>query len=330
MNKIAQENTGDSMSRNLFDNDFCINREHKEQFRRDGFVKLNGFLNSSVVSMLLDRVDVELARGTSETLSVDARFNRAKYDFDADKAKIFELLEAPYFRQAMIDLTGHDLFLTFETSYEIEKNTNKGFPWHVCVQGFGYQFAEQFGCTFWAPLHPVNVNKQRGGLACISRQVVPGEFAYSTDLAVIEVIQAREQAGNRTSVQDYFDLRAGVLNSPVMTELLETHKVEHNFTPGDVLLFDKTVVHRSVMLGEGELARRVAYVLRFVDASSRYDLNRAKILEFPSEQYGKGFFPYKPLTRQHIEIAEAGAENGDLLSECAYFSDRERRMIRRA
>jgi len=69
-------------------------------------------------------------------------------------------------------------------------------------------------------------------------------------------------------------------------------------------------------------------VLRFVDAVSRYDLSRARTLEFPVEQYGTGFFRYKPITRQHIEIAEAGAENGDVLAQCCYFGERDRRMIR--
>ena len=317
------------MSRHLFDNKFGVSCDQIKQFQRDGFVKLEGFLNSATVGMLLERVDVELARETSQTLSVDSRFNRAKYDFHGDKVHIFELLERPYVQQALTSLTGRDLFLTFELSFEVEKNVNKGFPWHVGVQSFGYQFAEQFGCTMWAPLHPVNTSKQHGGLACVSHRVVPGEFAYSTDMAVVEAIRTREKTGKKTSVNDYFELRAGILNSPAMVELLEAHRVEYDFSPGDVLLFNKTVVHRSVMLGEGELSRRAAYVLRFVEADSRYDMNRARALEFPSERYGKGFFPYKPLTRQHIEIAEAGAENGDLISECAYFSDKTRRMIRR-
>ena len=69
--------------------------------------------------------------------------------------------------------------------------------------------------------------------------------------------------------------------------------------------------------------------MRFVDAASHYDLQRAKLLEFPEEQYGKGFFPYRPFTRQHIEIAEAGAQDRDLISECAYFDNRDKRTIRR-
>ena len=318
------------MTPHPFDNEFNVTREHREQFARDGFVKLRGFLNASAVRMLLDRVDRELTHGTVDNLKADSMYNRAKYDFETDKTDIFQLLERPYFRRTMTGLTGCDLFLTFEMSFEIEKNVNKGLPWHVGVQSFGYQFAEEFGCTLWAPLHPIDSRGQRSGMAYVSEAVLSGEFVYSADLAFVEALRARERAGKKTSVQDYFGLKNGILNSPVMDELLEAHQVKDDFDPGDVLLFNKRVIHRSVMLGEGKLARRAAYVMRFVDADSRYDLSRARTLEFPVEQYGKGFFPYNPITRQHIEIAEAGAEHGDMLAQCAYFGDRERRMIRRA
>ncbi|MYA32811.1 MAG: phytanoyl-CoA dioxygenase family protein [Gemmatimonadales bacterium] len=320
-----------------FDNEFSVAREQMEHFSRDGFVKLKGFLNADVVSTLLDRVDVELNRGmevqfnrgTTDRVASESVFSRTQYDFAADKADIFELLERPYFRRALTDLTGRDLFLTFELSFEIKKNVNKGFPWHVGVQSFGYQFAEEFACTLWVPLHPIDTNGQRGGMAYIPQHILPGDFVYPADLAVVEALKARERAGKRTGVDDYFGLRGGILNSPAMKELLDVQAVEDDFEPGDAFLFNKSVIHRSVLLGEGELAQRAAYVMRFVDATSRYDLNRAQCLEFPSEQYGKGPFPYKPVTRQHIEIAEAGAQHGDVISQCAYFSDRDRRTIRR-
>ena len=318
------------MTGHPFDNEFAVTGEQKEQFQRDGFVRLEGFLNASAVGMLLDRTEVELTRSTTNSFTGRAaQLSRAQYDFGTAKTDVFELLERPYFRQALTGLTGRDLFLTFEMSFEIEKNFNEGLPWHVGVQSFGYQFAEDFGCTLWAPLHPIDAGGQRGGMAYVPQHLLPGEFVYPADLAVVEALRARERSGRRTSAQDYGDLRAGILNSPVMDELLRAHQVEDDFDPGDVLLFNKTVVHRSIMLGEGELPRRAAYVLRFVDAASRYDLNRVRALEFPAEKYTKGLFTYKPVTRQHIEIAEAGAKDGDLLAECAYFSDRDRRLIQK-
>ena len=114
-----------------FDADFQISREAKEKFERDGFIKLKSFLNPDVVRMLLNRVDLELQRGTASTFKVDSRFNRAKYDFSTDKGQIFELLQRPHFRGTLTELTGRDLFLTFELSFELEKNVTKGLPWHV-------------------------------------------------------------------------------------------------------------------------------------------------------------------------------------------------------
>ncbi len=318
------------MSPHPFENEFRVTPEQKMRFQRDGFVKLDGFLNGAVVGTLLDRVEVEMGRDIADGLTKDSMFNRAKYDFESDKNDVFELLERRYFRQALTELVERELFLTFELCFEITKNVDEGFPWHVGAQSFGYQPAGEFGCTVWAPLHPVDTKGQRGGMAYVPQNVVSGEFVFEQlEPAVVSTLKAKERAGIRTTVREYFSMRTGVLNAPAMVEILEQHQVEEDFQPGDVLLFNKMVIHRSVMLGEGELPRRAAHVMRFVDAGSHYDLQRARNLEYPSEQYGKGFFPYKPFTRQHIEIAEAGAADGDLLSECAYFGDRNRRTVRR-
>ena len=317
------------MSQHPFDSDFRITREQKTQFRRDGFVKLDGFLNAAVIEALLGRIEVEMQGSTGRNSSTASHFRRVKYDFDSERNDVFELLERTHFRQALTGLTERNLFLTFEMLFEIEKAVNSGLPWHVGVQSFGYQFAEEFGCTLWVPLHSVDAAGQRGGMAYVPQHVVSGEFVYEQiEPAVVSTLKAKEQAGVRTSVKDYFDIRNGILNSPAMMEILECHQIEDDFEPGDALLFNRHVVHRSIMLGEGKLSKRTAYVMRFVDAGSHYDLKRAQNLEYPMEQYGKGPFPYKAITRQHIDIARAGAVDGDLLSKCAYFENPERRLIR--
>lgn len=314
-----------------FDSDFLVTREQRQAFRRDGFVKLEGFLNANVVDTLLDRVEVEMDRGEGSNFRVDSLFSRATYDFEGEKTDVYELLERPYFRRALTELVDRDLFLTFELCFEIEKNVSKGFPWHVGAQSFGFQVAEEFGCTLWAPLHPVDTSAQRGGMAYVPQHVVSGDFVFhQIEPAVVSTLRAKERRGVRTTVTEYFALRLGILNSPTMVEILENHRIEDDFKPGDALLFNKMVIHRSVMLGEGPLPGRAAYVMRFVDAGSHYDLERARNLEFPVEKYGQGLFPYKPFSRQHIEIAEAGADHGDPLAECAYFDNRDRRTLRRA
>lgn len=322
---------GKSPSNHPFDNEFLITRKQKEQFRRDGFVKLDGFLNADVVDMLLNRLEGEMSLEAPGTFKADSHFTQAKYDFKSDKTEVYELMERPYFRRALTDLSERDLFLTFELCFEIEKNVSRGFPWHVGTQSFGYQVAEEFGCTLWAPLHPIDTKGQRGGMAYVPDNVISGDFVYHyIEPALVSTLETKERGGIMTNIDEYFAMRVGILNSSTMCEILENHQVEDDFEPGDALLFNKMVVHRSIILGEGALPTRAAYVMRFIDAGSHYDLQRAQNLEFPVEKYGKrGLSPYKPFTRQHIEIAEAGTPDGAVLAESPYFDNRDRRTLRR-
>ncbi len=318
------------MSDHPFDNEFVITRQHKERFQTDGFVKLARFFNAAVVDALLGRVDVEMSRPTGDGSAGDTRFKRVKYGFASSSDDIFELLERPYFRRALTDLAERDLFLTAEMCFELGKNVSRGFPWHVGVQSFGYQLAGELGYTVWAPLHPIDTKGQRGGMACVPANVISGDFIFRyIEPAIVSTLEAMERAGEKTNADDYSLMRFATLNGPPMVNILEHHQVEEDFEPGDVLVFDKYVVHKSIMLGDGVLPRRAAHVMRFVEGGSHYDLQRARNLDFPVEKYGESYTRYTPFDRLHTRIAEAGAEHGDVLAECAYFDDRDRRMIRR-
>lgn len=75
-------------------------------------------------------------------------------------------------------------------------------------------------------------------------------------------------------------------------------------------VFNKYVVYRSIMMDEGPLPKRAAFVMRFVEDGSHYDLTRAQNLEYPAEKYG-----HKAFTLSHIEI---GLPDGALLTESNY------------
>ena len=145
------------MSSHPFDNVYTVTQDQKERFQRDGFVKLDGFLNAHVVKFLLNRVEVEMARGDSSIIQAGSLFTRSKYDFETEKADVYKLLARPYFRAALTDLAEQDLFLTFEICFELEKNVSKGFPWHVGMQSFGFSSRKNRGthcgcrCIRWMP-----------------------------------------------------------------------------------------------------------------------------------------------------------------------------------
>ena len=162
------------MTSHPFDNEFVVTDEQKEQFQRDGFVKLEGFLNADVVGMLLDRTDIELNRSAATpTPAQPPRSARYSTTSGQPRPTSSRCWKRPYFQKTLTGLTDRDLFLTFELSFEVEKNVNEGLPWHVGVQSFGFQFAEDFGCTIWAPLQPINASGQRGGMAYVPEHVLP-------------------------------------------------------------------------------------------------------------------------------------------------------------
>ena len=198
------------MSSHPFDQDFVVTPDHKERFRRDGFVKLDGFFNDEVVATLLDRVDAEMGRGgtASDAFRAFRMFNRSVYGFEKDKTLVFELMERPYFRRALTELAGQDMFLADENCYELEKNVSQGFPWHIDIQSFGYQLLQDIGVSIWTPLHPIDATGQRGGMAYVPEHIFSGEYIYTQiEPAIVSTLRNKEQAGVRTSLREYLELR---------------------------------------------------------------------------------------------------------------------------
>jgi hypothetical protein len=87
--------------------------------------------------------------------------------------------------------------------------------------------------------------------------------------------------------------------------------VEDSFEPGDALIFDKYVMHRSARLGEGPLDSRLAYALRFSSVSTRYDKHRVEALAFP-----RLTFNYDVGSQFNENV---GSDDGDEVYQSPYF-----------
>lgn len=194
---------------------------------------------------------------------------------------IFELIGDARFKRIMSDLAERRLFFTQGVGFGLKKNLSKGFTWHIESQSFGFNRSEDYGTTLWAPLHRIDTRKQGGGMRYVPRDVISGEFMYDyIDPAVFRCLGERIQSGG-IAFEDYVALRDEPLNSSGIGRLLEYFSAQDDFELGDVLLFDKYVIHRSVPLGEGELESRDAFSLRFIADDSRYDLEcaRSKVID---------------------------------------------------
>ncbi|MHA7865852.1 hypothetical protein, partial [Flagellimonas marinaquae] len=199
------------------------------------------------------------------------------------------------------DLAGRDMLHTQTLAFELKQKTSKGFPWHIGTQSFGFQKADDFGCTLWVPMVNIDNEKQKGGMSYVPKNIISGEFMYNdVDPASFRLLQQYMNSNKEISVEEFIELRDGPLNQPAMKRLLDYYSVTDNFEIGDALLFDKYVIHKSVMLDEGPISSRTALAMRFIDSNSRYDKKRADDLEIPRQ-----LFNYNGPTRFHLEVAES-------------------------
>jgi hypothetical protein len=297
--------------------DFRLTEAQIADYKRTGFVLLKQFFSGEMIEYLRKRVNDELETPTDH---YQKGFDKLRYDLCNDDEVIFDLIGDARFKRIMTDLTERRLFFTQGVGFGLKKNLSKGFTWHIESQSFGFNRSEDYGTTLWAPLHRIDTRKQGGGMRYVPRDVISGEFMYDyIDPAVFRCLGERIQSGG-IAFEDYVALRDEPLNSSGIGRLLEYFSVEDDFELGDVLLFDKYVIHRSVPLGEGELESRDAFSLRFISDDSRYDLERARSIEIPRDHYG-----YAGPTRFHLEICK---EDDSLIVDSPYFdADRERRFI---
>lgn len=296
---------------------FVLTDQDVENYAKQGFVLLRNFFPQEMVDYLRARVSEQLETPTD---NYQKGFDKLRYDLCEGDETIFELLAKPLFRDVMWRLTQKKLFFTQGVGFGLKKQVSSGFSWHIESQSFGFHRMEDYATTLWAPLHRIDSKGQRGGMRYVPSNIISGDFMYrDIDPAVFRCMRERIDNGG-IPFDEYVALRDEPLNSSGMRNLLEYYAVEDDFEPGDVLLFDKAVLHRSVRLEDGPLEVRDAFSLRFIDEDSTYDHHRAHMIEIPRNYYG-----YAGPTKFHLEICK---NDGERIIDSPFFdSDREKRRL---
>lgn len=266
----------------LVNSKYQLNEEDINNFSKNGYLILRDFLSESFIEYLekLSRTSI-----SEPKTNYGSTFNRLKYDVGNNDEKIFALIQDETFQNIIGKLTKRDLIYTQGLSFELKKNKDIGFPWHVGTQSFGCQYKEDYGCTMWIPFCEINPNDQRGGMKYISKEKLSGEFIYQYINLLPNKLIDMKNKGEDIDYNYFYNIKNNIINSPEISKLLDFYGEEDYFTPKDVILFDKYVLHRSVKLLECDISERVAFALRFVDKNSKYDEERAKLLEYPKEEF---------------------------------------------
>lgn len=289
----------------------------KKSFEQNGFVKIKSFFTKEFVDYIKGKIDESINKPVDK---YQTGFNRIAFDLFNDDEIIMNLMQDVLFKKFMSVITSKKIFFTQALAFELKKEESKGFPWHIGTQSFGYQFAEDFGCTIWMPLDKIDTKKQRGGMAYVPESIISGKFMYEfIDPSIALHIEEKNNNNDNPKLDDYLNLRDGVLNDKSLKTLLEHFGVEDDFEIGDLLLFNKNVIHTSIKLYEGELETRKAFVMRFIDANSKYDKKRALGLEYPRE-----LFSYTGCTRFHLDVCK---EDGEMIVNSDYFKNSSERSL---
>ncbi|MFJ2633329.1 hypothetical protein ACIO6U_15505 [Streptomyces sp. NPDC087422] len=299
--------------------DFSLSQDDIESFNESGFLKLKSIFTGALIEHMKNLSGSQVAPPSD---NYGTGFSKLKYDIGNDDPTILALMSDPVLAQTMMTLTGTPLFFTQGLGFELEKNKSTGFPWHVGTQSFGFQRREDPGFTIWTPLCHIDPRGQRGGMAYVSKRVLSGEFVYQHINMLPEFMISELSAGHDLSYEDFSRLKNSLLNSPDMGRLLNRFAVEDAFEPGDALVFDKYVLHRSVQLGEGPIPSRLAYALRFSSIDARYDKARVDALAFPRETFN---YDVGSPFNDHV-----GEKDGEDVYQSSYFNDtREARTLGR-
>ena len=299
---------------------FSIRPTDIDSFKLNGFLLLKGLFTKELIDYFSGIINDELQEPTDK---YQTGFNRVRYDiFDKD-SNIYEVLADSTFKKVLSALCERDMIFTQALAFELKKSSSSGFPWHIGTQSFGFQRAEDFGCTIWIPLVPIDAKGQRGGMAYVPTNKVSGDFMYKcVDPSTFNLIQEKIDRNEDLYIEEFMQLRDGPLNDPAMKKMLDYYTVEDSFELGDALIFDKNVIHRSVKLSDGKLDSRPALAIRFTDAEARYDKKRAMDLEVPRK-----FWNYAGPTSIHLTVA---SEDGTLMKDSPLFKENlNQRLIKK-
>jgi hypothetical protein len=301
----------------MIDPAFTVTDTDVNEFQRHGFRKLQKIFSPDLVEYMRSLAGGQV---TPPSGNYGSGFSKLKYDIGNDDPGILSLMSDATFGAAMSKLTEIQPFFTQGLGFELAKNTSTGFPWHVGTQSFGFQRRQDAGFTIWTPLCEIDPHGQRGGMAYVSKELLSGEFVYQHINLLPEYMRSLIAGGQELTYSDFEALKNNLLNSHGMNDVLNHYAVEDAFEPGDALIFDKYVLHRSVRLEEGPIPSRLAYALRFCSVDARYDLARVRALAFP-----RVTFDYDVDSAFNEEV---GQVDGEEVYRSAYFDgSREARTL---
>ena len=234
-------------------------------FRDKGYIKLSNLLTEDCTAALRAQAlrQVGAAKDIGDTYG--ETFKRLTYGLG--ETEVFKsVYTSREFRKTLGSLTGTRLIVTEAQGFELSSDL-EGFAWHYGSISFRFIRPQDMGYSIWVPLDPIDPNKQGGGLAYVSQNLLSAQSNFQ----ISSLLSSKLVAGEPIDEISKGLFKVYEKSSVLMNDIFEKEKEEDSFGVGDAFLFNKNVWHRSSPLRKGPMKTRLAVNIRFIDWRSRLD-----------------------------------------------------------
>lgn len=282
--------------------------EEARSFQEHGALKLRALLGSEGVASLARMVEEELA-GSASTLGKDGDFSRMKYDAGHTSSAVRQILASAELKRTISALIPARVLFTQGIGFELTP-AKKGFDWHFEFLSFAYLRPTSRAYTLWIPLDRIDPAGQHGGMEYVPEDVYSGK-----DKLILSCRHVEEGPRIIDEVGGLEAYRNQMPCSAADRVILDRNRVELAFEPGDALLFNRYVWHKSCALEPGPMKRRRVFVLRLVEADAIYDGTFVKKLAEFSISYGN------PNTKLDFALRFSDLRDGDKMLASRFCVD---------
>ena len=270
----------------------------KEEYQEKGYCQIREFFSASEIKILEEAL--ETAKDKSEVSQEKVTLKIGKYEDIDTKDHAYDLVKYDFVSALLKrklpflnEITGKKIMIMHNAFFSVEPN-QKGLGWHVGVGSFSFTKMDDFGASIWIPLDEIT-KEYRGGMQYVPIDAFPGKFLYTIhDLHLKNNIKWDESKGDLNEYVAGANTIMNKITGDVIDYTIEDDYEEDQYKVGDVLLFNKYVLHRSVPLKPGLHKIRRAFVIRLVDYDTRVDEERLGLFSTYTQLHSRF---YKTLPR---------------------------------
>ncbi|MDE5123554.1 MAG: phosphopantetheine-binding protein [Trichodesmium sp. St19_bin1] len=265
--------------------------QFKEEYQEKGYCQIREFFSASEIKRIEETLEsakdksevskekVTLKIGKDDNIDTkDHAYDLVKYDFVSSLIK----RKLPFLNY----ITGKKIMIMHNAFFSVEPN-RKGLGWHVGVGSFSFTQMDDFGASIWIPLDQIT-KEYRGGMQYVPTNIFPGKILYTiNDLHLKNNIKWDESQGDLNEYVANANTIMNKITEDVIDYTIGDGYEEDEYKTGDVLLFNKYVLHRSVPLKPGLHKLRRAFVIRLVDYDTRVDEERLGLFSTYSQLHSR-------------------------------------------